>query len=133
MIVLDTNVISEVMRPEPAARVRHWLLQLTDDRLVTTVVTIAEIEYGIARLARGKRREDLARRFAEAGVRFIEVNHGSWDQHKNHRLDLRANCQATDAPIAAATFAALHALRAAPTPLSTAAQSTSSALSKCTL
>ncbi|MCG6158267.1 DUF1501 domain-containing protein [Rubinisphaera margarita] len=43
----------------------------------------------------------LARRFAEAGVRFIEVNHGSWDQHKNHRRDLTANCQATDAPIAA--------------------------------
>lgn len=43
----------------------------------------------------------LARRFAEAGVRFIEVNHGSWDQHKNHRRDLEANCQATDAPIAA--------------------------------
>lgn len=43
----------------------------------------------------------LARRFAEAGVRFIEVNHGSWDQHKNHRRDLEANCLATDAPIAA--------------------------------
>ena len=43
----------------------------------------------------------LARRFIEAGVRFVEVNHGSWDQHKNHRRDLQANCQATDAPIAA--------------------------------
>ncbi len=31
----------------------------------------------------------LARRFAEAGVRFIELNHGGWDQHKNHRRDLR--------------------------------------------
>lgn len=43
----------------------------------------------------------LARRFAEAGVRFIEVNHGGWDQHKNHRRDLKANCESTDAPIAA--------------------------------
>ena len=43
----------------------------------------------------------LARRFIEAGVRFVEVNHGSWDQHKNHRRDLTANCEATDAPIAA--------------------------------
>ncbi|MDB4755793.1 DUF1501 domain-containing protein [Mariniblastus sp.] len=43
----------------------------------------------------------LARRFAEAGVRFIEVNHGGWDQHKNHRRDLRANCDTVDAPIAA--------------------------------
>lgn len=43
----------------------------------------------------------LARRFAEAGVRFIELNHGSWDQHTDHRRDLRANCEATDGPIAA--------------------------------
>lgn len=43
----------------------------------------------------------LARRFAEAGVRFIEVNHGGWDQHKQHRAKLTANCEATDAPIAA--------------------------------
>jgi hypothetical protein len=43
----------------------------------------------------------LARRFAEAGVRFIELNHGSWDQHSDHRRDLKANCEATDAPIAA--------------------------------
>ena len=43
----------------------------------------------------------LARRFAEAGVRFIEVNHGGWDQHKNHRRDLTANCETIDAPIAA--------------------------------
>ncbi|MGB7345801.1 MAG: DUF1501 domain-containing protein [Pirellulaceae bacterium] len=43
----------------------------------------------------------LARRFAEAGVRFIEVQHGGWDQHKNHRRDLKANCDSVDAPIAA--------------------------------
>jgi len=43
----------------------------------------------------------LARRFVEAGVRFVELNHGSWDQHKNHSRDLAANCAATDAPIAA--------------------------------
>lgn len=43
----------------------------------------------------------LARRFAEAGVRFIEVNHGGWDQHKDHRRDLSANCETVDAPIAA--------------------------------
>ncbi len=43
----------------------------------------------------------LARRLAEAGVRFIEINHGGWDQHKNHRRDLKANCETIDAPIAA--------------------------------
>ncbi|MCB1278932.1 DUF1501 domain-containing protein [Prosthecobacter sp.] len=43
----------------------------------------------------------LARRFCEAGVRFIEITHGSWDQHQDHRRDLTANCATTDAPIAA--------------------------------
>ena len=43
----------------------------------------------------------LARRFCEAGVRFIELTHGSWDQHTDHRRDLTANCASTDAPIAA--------------------------------
>ncbi|MEE2641704.1 MAG: DUF1501 domain-containing protein [Planctomycetota bacterium] len=43
----------------------------------------------------------LARKFAEAGVRFIEINHGGWDQHKNHRRDLKANCDTIDAPIRA--------------------------------
>jgi len=43
----------------------------------------------------------LARRFIESGVRFVEVNHGGWDQHKDHRRDLEANCETIDAPIAA--------------------------------
>lgn len=43
----------------------------------------------------------LARRFCEAGVRFIELHHGSWDQHTDHRRDLTANCASTDGPIAA--------------------------------
>ncbi len=43
----------------------------------------------------------LARRFIEAGVRFVEVNHGGWDQHTDHRRDLKANCDTVDGPIAA--------------------------------
>lgn len=43
----------------------------------------------------------LARRFAEAGVRFIELDHRDWDQHENHKRDLAANCATIDAPIAA--------------------------------
>jgi len=42
----------------------------------------------------------MARRFAEAGVRFIEVAHGNWDQHKNLESNLARNCQATDQPLA---------------------------------
>jgi hypothetical protein len=43
----------------------------------------------------------IARRLAEAGVRFIEVTKGGWDQHRNLKNDLAANCQAIDRPAAA--------------------------------
>jgi predicted nucleic acid-binding protein len=65
MIVLDTNVLSELMRPEPDGRIREWMASIEDELLVTTVVTVAEIEYGIARLPDNKRQRDLARRFAD--------------------------------------------------------------------
>lgn len=42
----------------------------------------------------------LARRFAEAGVRFIEVTHGGWDQHNNLTADHKARAEACDKPIA---------------------------------
>ncbi|MCA9137965.1 MAG: DUF1501 domain-containing protein, partial [Planctomycetales bacterium] len=43
----------------------------------------------------------LARRFAEAGVRFIEVTHGNWDQHTRLTADHAARSEACDQPIAA--------------------------------
>lgn len=42
----------------------------------------------------------LARRFAEAGVRFIEVTHSGWDQHRNLTADHRTRAEACDKPIA---------------------------------
>ena len=42
----------------------------------------------------------LARRFAEAGVRFIEVTHGNWDQHANLTTDHKARAEGCDKPIA---------------------------------
>jgi hypothetical protein len=43
----------------------------------------------------------LARRCAEAGVRFIEVGHANWDQHNNLKSKLESNCREIDQPIAA--------------------------------
>ena len=43
----------------------------------------------------------LARRFAEAGVRFIEVGTGGWDQHNDLKAKLTTNCHSIDKPIAA--------------------------------
>ena len=43
----------------------------------------------------------LARRMAEAGVRFVEISHGDWDQHTNLTSALGANCNSVDQPISA--------------------------------
>ena len=59
MIVLDTNVVSELMRAEPAPTVLTWLQRNSDGGLYTTTVTVAVIRYGIARLPEGRRRESL--------------------------------------------------------------------------
>ncbi|HEV8566729.1 MAG TPA: type II toxin-antitoxin system VapC family toxin [Actinoplanes sp.] len=59
MIVLDTNVVSELMRAEPARAVLTWLQQNSGGSMYTTTVTVAEIRYGIARLPEGQRRESL--------------------------------------------------------------------------
>ena len=42
----------------------------------------------------------MARKFVEAGVRFIEITHGTWDQHFNLKAALERNCVAIDTPIA---------------------------------
>jgi predicted nucleic acid-binding protein len=59
MIVLDTNVVSELMRSTPAPAVLAWLQQTSSTGLYTTSVTVAEIRYGIARLPDGRRKHDL--------------------------------------------------------------------------
>jgi predicted nucleic acid-binding protein len=63
MIILDTNIVSELMRPTPDPVVKAWLSALGDTPLVTTAITIAEISYGLARLPDGRRRQGLERQF----------------------------------------------------------------------
>jgi toxin FitB len=59
MIVLDTNVVSELMRPEPAPQVASWVRARDRRELRTTAVTLAEVRYGIARLPEGRRKQVL--------------------------------------------------------------------------
>lgn len=58
MIVLDTNVISEVFRPQPDARVVRWLESLTGD-VAITAITLAELLAGVRRLPEGHRKSTL--------------------------------------------------------------------------
>ena len=59
MIILDTNVVSELMRPEPAASVATWARDRDRRELRTTTITLAEVRYGIARLPDGRRKQVL--------------------------------------------------------------------------
>ncbi|HEU5390553.1 MAG TPA: type II toxin-antitoxin system VapC family toxin [Streptosporangiaceae bacterium] len=59
MIILDTNVVSELMRSEPAPQVANWIRDRDRRELCTTVITLAEIRYGIARLPDGRRKQVL--------------------------------------------------------------------------
>jgi len=59
MIVLDTNVISELMKPEPEERVERWLAAQPAASVFTTTITQAEILYGVALLPEGRRKAEL--------------------------------------------------------------------------
>ena len=59
--ILDTNVVSELMRPEPNADVLAWSKQQPVGELAITAITMMEVRYGIARLPDGARKNDLER------------------------------------------------------------------------
>ncbi len=59
MIVLDTNVLSEVLRPASEARVLQWLANESRAALFTTTVTRVKVFYGIRLLPAGARRQSL--------------------------------------------------------------------------
>jgi len=59
MILLDTNVISEAMKPAPERAVRDWLDAQTAETLFLSSVTIAELSFGIAALPKGRRKDNL--------------------------------------------------------------------------
>ena len=59
MTILDTNVVSEIMRPVPAPVVLRWISDQISEELHATAITVAEILYGIELLPRGKRQEML--------------------------------------------------------------------------
>jgi predicted nucleic acid-binding protein len=63
MILIDTNVISEVMKVTPSGLVLDWLNAQKPGALYVSTVTIGEIEYGLRFLPTGKRRLQLKERF----------------------------------------------------------------------
>jgi toxin FitB len=68
MILLDTNVVSDSSRPRPDPAVREWFSAQKPSDLFICAPVLAELRYGIERLAAGNRRE-----FLEGWLRTIEV------------------------------------------------------------
>ena len=57
--LLDTNVVSEWVKPRPDAGVVAWLAQADEDRVFISVITLAELRYGVERMPAGARRRRL--------------------------------------------------------------------------
>jgi len=111
MIVLDTNVISELMRSSGSPNVFEWAARQIQAELFTTAISEAEIFYGVELVAKGKRREKL---LAEAEAMFGEDLQGrvlAFDSHAAraysriaaHRRSLGRPIGNADAQIAAIT------------------------------
>lgn len=71
MIVLDTNLLSELLRPSPDERVWAWLARQPRLELFTTVITQAEMLEGALRLPAGKRRAQLVEAIARLMLREL--------------------------------------------------------------
>jgi toxin FitB len=60
VILLDTNVVSEPLKPRPSLKVMHWLDDQSAETLFIAAISRAELRFGVLKLADGKRRNVLA-------------------------------------------------------------------------
>jgi toxin FitB len=72
VIIVDTNVVSELMRPSPSPQVRDWVSAQAPGELCTTAITVAEIRYGLERLADGRRKQSLLSAATEVFAAFSD-------------------------------------------------------------
>ena len=100
MIVLDTNVLSELLRPAPETRVMAWVDEQPRASLFTSAVTQGEILYGIRLMPEGQRRKKL---WDAAVAIFVEDFSGrvlSFDgDAANNYADIGASRRAAGRPI----------------------------------
>jgi len=99
MIVLDTNILSAVMRQEPDATVVAWLDKQSRTSVWTTSITVLEIRFGLQIMAAGKRRSLLLESFESLldtmGHRIAPFDHDAATQ----AADLMASRQPMGRPI----------------------------------
>ncbi|MFW5712616.1 MAG: type II toxin-antitoxin system VapC family toxin [Spirochaetota bacterium] len=95
MIVLDTGVISEALRPEPDSRVMEWIDGLPEEQVYLSALVLGELEKGVELLPQGSKRtalrlwlEQLRQRFSGRILSFDEQTALRWG-------DLAARSQAS--------------------------------------
>lgn len=69
MILVDTNVLSELTKPKPEDRVVNWL-EMNEPALAAPTIALAELRYGIERLPQGRRRSSLQQFWQTTRDRF---------------------------------------------------------------
>src|SRR5882762_649416 len=57
--LLDTNIVSEWVKPRPSTNVTSWLAEVDEDDIFISVCTLAELRFGVALMSKGKRRDAL--------------------------------------------------------------------------
>jgi len=85
MIILDTNVISALMLPQPDASVLKWLDNQPESSIWTTSITLMELRAGVETLPAGQRREQLAQELEvvlrkEIGGRYVSFDIAAAEQ-----------------------------------------------------
>ena len=109
MILLDTNIISEVMAPAPSRPVVEWLNHQAAVTLRISTITLAEVGYGLWVLPEGRKRRDLQDRFDRFVAEGFEQRILTFDESAarlygeimGHRRELGRPLAALDGQIAA--------------------------------
>lgn len=84
MIILDTNIISEMMKTTPSKAVLNWVNKQEAIELFITTITIAEISYGLYALPRGNRRKSLEEIFHRAIMSAFKHRILSFEESSAH-------------------------------------------------
>ena len=114
--LLDTNVVSELIKPAPDGRVVAWLMSVPEEELFLSVATVAELRRGAASLAPGGRREaierwiahDLVARFSDRLLIINLLVAEAWGELGARSRRAGANLSTMDGFIAAG--AVVHSL-----------------------
>jgi len=107
--LLDTNAVSEWVKPRPNRGLVAWLAEVDEDRVFLSAVTLAELKYGVERLADGDRRrrldgwlrEEIPLRFADRLLAVDEAVADRWGQVVARREAVGRRIGVMDAFIAA--------------------------------